>query len=63
MLGSTLFAMGENLIRFAPGGASPDKVLFVVGGVLMLLGVWLLVETAVSLGRPLREAAGENDPR
>ena len=54
MLASTLVAMGENLLRFAPGGESPDRLLLVVGGALLLLGVWLLVETAVTLVRPGR---------
>lgn len=49
MLGSTLLAMSYNLRAFAPGGAKADTLLFVVGGVLMLLGVWLVIEAVLAV--------------
>ena len=49
MLGSTLVAMTYNLSAFAPGGAKADTLLFVVGGLLFLLGLWLLVEATLAL--------------
>lgn len=51
MLLSTLFAMGSNLGGFFPSGEQGDLLLFVVGSVLMVLGVWLLVEALLSLVR------------
>ncbi|MHC5211972.1 MAG: carbon starvation CstA family protein [Planctomycetota bacterium] len=53
MLGSTITAMAGNLAGFAPGGAQADTPLFVVGGVLFLMALWLLVEAALALRRPL----------
>ena len=52
MMTSTLIAMGGNLKRYAPGSDSHDMLLFSVGGVLFLLGLWLLVESLVALRRP-----------
>jgi carbon starvation protein len=49
MLGSTLVAMVVNLTAFAPGGVRADTLLFVVGGLLFLLGVWLLIEAVLAL--------------
>jgi len=48
MMGSTLSAMVVNL-----GGFRKDPVLFAVGVVLLLLGLWLLVEAVLAL-RPRR---------
>jgi hypothetical protein len=45
--------MAGNLAGFAPGGAQADTPLFVVGGVLFLMALWLLVEAALALRRPL----------
>jgi carbon starvation protein len=56
MMASTLVAMAVNLRTFAPGGAKEDTLLLVVGGVLFLLGVWLLIEAALAL-RPARREA------
>lgn len=50
MMGSTVAAMIGNLRRFA-AGPQADPVLFAVGGVLLLLGMWLLVEAALALRR------------
>ena len=49
---STLAAMVVNLRTFAPGGAKPDAILCAVGGLLLLLGLWLLVEAALVLRAP-----------
>jgi carbon starvation protein len=57
MMASTLVAMLINLRTFAPGGAKEDRLLFVVGGLLFLLGAWLLVEAALALV-PRRASAG-----
>ncbi len=51
MMGSTVVAMAQNLRDFAPGGAQSDAPLFVVGGVLLLMALWLLVEAALALRR------------
>lgn len=56
MMASTLAAMLVNLRVFAPGGVKPDALLFTVGGVLFLLGGWLMVEAALAL-RPRRPPA------
>lgn len=56
MMGSTLAAMVVNLRTFAPGGAKEDTLLFSVGGILMLLGVWLLVESVLVLRNPKSQA-------
>ncbi len=48
MLLSTFGAMGANLIRFASGPGA-DTLLLVVGGILLLLGVWLVVESVIVL--------------
>jgi len=55
MMASTLIAMAVNLRAFGPGGERADTLLFVVGGVLFLLGVWLLLEGIAAL-RPRRSA-------
>jgi carbon starvation protein len=51
MLASTLVAMVVNLGTFAPGGPKEDPVLLAVGGALLLLGSWLLVEAFLALRR------------
>jgi carbon starvation protein len=51
MMGSTIVAMGSNLLDFGPGGSQADTPLFVVGGVLFLMALWLLVEAALALRR------------
>ena len=56
MMGSTLVAMAGNLRRYWPGAETGDPLLFTVGGVLFLLGIWLLVEAALSL-RPRAASA------
>lgn len=50
MLLSTIYAMVENLARFR-SGSQADPLLFVVGGVLLVLATWLLVESALALRR------------
>ncbi len=55
MMASTLVAMAINLAEFAPGGARPDTLLFLVGGALFVLGAWLLVESVLAL-RPRARA-------
>jgi len=52
MMLSTLSAMVVNLRTFAPGGAKEDTLLLTVGGVLFLLGVWLLIESILVMRRP-----------
>jgi len=54
MMVSTITAMVMNLIDFASGD-DPKVLLLVVGGVLLLLGVWLVIEAALALRR--RETA------
>ncbi len=49
MMGSTLTAMAVNLRTFSPGGPKEDPLLLGVGGVLFLLGLWLLVESVLAL--------------
>jgi carbon starvation protein len=49
MMGSTLVAMVINLRNFAPGGERPDTLLLIVGGVLFILGFWLLIEAALAI--------------
>lgn len=56
MMGSTLTAMTVNLRAFAPGGAKADTLLFGVGGMLWLLGVWLLIEAALAIRSARRSA-------
>ena len=56
MLGSTVVAMAGNLRRFA-SGEHPDWLLTVVGGILLLLALWLVVEAALALRRPRPEHA------
>ena len=56
MMTSTLFAMAGNLARFQPrvhadGSRAGDLLLFTVGGILFVLGIWLLVEAIASLKR------------
>ena len=51
MMGSTLTAMVINLRNFAPGGERPDTLLLIVGGILFVLGAWLLVEAALAIRR------------
>lgn len=48
MMASTLTAMWGNLSRYREG-PSADPLLFVVGAILMGLGVWLLVEAALAV--------------
>ncbi len=48
MLGSTLVSMTMNLQKFL-GGEKPNYLLGTVGAVLLLLGVWLVIETALAL--------------
>jgi carbon starvation protein len=43
VLGVTLWAMIENLIEFI-SGASPNYLLAGVGGLLLLLTIWVLIE-------------------
>lgn len=57
MMTSTLIAMGTNLSRYAPGAESHDMLLFVVGGILFLLGVWLLIESLAALRKPRAAAS------
>ena len=52
ILASTLIAMAVNLRQF-----SGDAILVTVGGVLLLLGVWLLVEACIALRSPPDKAA------
>ena len=52
MMASTMTAMAGNLKRYAPGSENHDALLFTVGGILFLLGLWLLVESLVALRRP-----------
>ena len=52
MMASTLAAMLFNLRSFAPGGVKEDSLLFSVGGVLLLLGLWLLVESILIFKQP-----------
>lgn len=52
MMASTLAAMLFNLRSFAPGGVKQDSLLFSVGGVLLLLGLWLLVESILIFKKP-----------
>jgi len=56
MMASTLSAMAINLVAFAPGGKQADTLLLVVGGLVFLLGCWLVVETFLVL-LPRRKAA------
>ena len=55
MMASTLTAMVLNLTEFLRAD-SVDLLLTSVGGVLLLLGVWLLVESVLVVLRP-REAS------
>ncbi|MCA9663905.1 MAG: hypothetical protein KC486_36605, partial [Myxococcales bacterium] len=50
MLGSTLVAMVQNLLKFS------DPLLLGVGGVLVLLGGGVVVEGLLALRRPLPPA-------
>jgi carbon starvation protein len=63
MMGSTIVAMSQNLAGFAPGGAQADTPLFVVGSVLFLMALWLLVEAALALRRPVDRAARDASAR
>jgi carbon starvation protein len=49
MMVSTLIAMIANLKTFAPGAPRGDPLLFVVGGALVVLALWLLVEALLAL--------------
>ncbi len=62
MMGSTLYAMGSNLLAFAPGGAREDPLLLVVGGVLFLMALWLLVEAFLAIRRSPRPREEETPP-
>ncbi len=57
MMASTLSAMLVNLRTFAPGGSKENMLLLCVGGILLLLGVWLLIESVLVLRRDKAEAA------
>jgi carbon starvation protein len=48
MMLSTLVAMFSNLVRFA-SGPNADPLLLIVGGVLIFLGLWLVIESALTL--------------
>ena len=50
---STVVSMAFNLKRFL-GGPRPDYLLGGVGLVLMLLGVWLVIESVLALRNPAR---------
>jgi len=55
MLGVTLTAMVSNLIGFCRGSSPTHSWLLAgVGGTLLVLAVWLLVEAALALGRDER---------
>ncbi|MGM0575764.1 MAG: carbon starvation CstA family protein [Myxococcota bacterium] len=56
LLGTTLKAMVTNVQRFWDQGAWP---LFVVGGLLLILGVWLVVEAFLAVLRHRREGPRE----
>ncbi len=49
MMGSTLVAMVLNLRNFAPGGEKADTLLLIVGGILFILGLWLLIEAVLAI--------------
>jgi carbon starvation protein len=60
MLSSTLIAMVQNLRGFIGNAARADDatgylLLAIVGGVLLLLGIWLVVEAAFVLAKPVVE--------
>ena len=58
MLTSTLTAMTINLMSFA--ASEPTKwLLLAVGGVLWLLGIWIVVETISVLRSKRRESSWE----
>ena len=61
IMASTLTAMAVNLRAFAPGGAKDDTLLLAVGGILFLLGVWLLLEAAGALLRRAPAGGGSSD--
>jgi len=48
MMVSAFGAMGANLLRFA-SGPNADPLLLIVGGILLILGVWLVVESVLVL--------------
>ncbi|MDP6931475.1 MAG: carbon starvation CstA family protein [Myxococcota bacterium] len=55
MLVTTLIAMGWNLTRFAdPASPQHSWLLTGVGGILLILGVWVVVEAFLSLRRVTR---------
>ncbi|MGD8375332.1 MAG: carbon starvation protein A [Acidobacteriota bacterium] len=60
MLGSTLTAMTSNLWTFA-GGEQIRWLLLVVGGILWVLGVWIVLEGVLALLQ-VRRAAGPEIP-
>lgn len=51
MMASTLTAMAKNLAAFAHGPTA-DRLLFIVGGALFVMALWLLVEAALALRAP-----------
>jgi carbon starvation protein len=55
MMATTLTAMVKNLIGFAtPGGPNHSWLLATVGGILLVLALWLCVEAFLSLSRDER---------
>ena len=63
MLASTLIAMVTNLMGFVSGAQTADDatgyiLLAVVGGILLLLGVWLVIEAAFVLMKPVDRVRG-----
>jgi carbon starvation protein len=46
MMISTLIAMVQNLVRFG-SGEQPNMLLLIVGALLLLLGVWLVIESII----------------
>jgi len=58
VMSTTLSAMVRNLVAYCPigglRGSAPNTLLFVVGTVLFALGVAVLIETALAIGRTKR---------
>ena len=59
MLGSTLFAMARNLMDFLAQEAVPWP-LVLVGGALLVLGAWLVIEALLAILRARREPPRES---
>ena len=51
MLGTTIFAMGQNALTFYEKG---HWLLFGVGALLLVLAVWLVIEAVIALSKHLR---------